>query len=77
MTTDEFDPSSIDEDTFERLVETVIEIIREKYGPVSTDLERTEIIYTVLEDIPGFESQEAAERMAQRILAAIEEQLGS
>lgn len=65
--------TSMDDETFNRLVQHAIEDIRD--AGATTDDQMLEIIHSMVENVPGFEETDDAVKLANRVFAQVKSQL--
>ena len=68
---DEQSKTAMDQDTGKRLVKFATDDVIEQYGREATNTEILDVIYGLVENIAGFEDQEDAVVLANRVLAEV------
>lgn len=63
--------TSMDSHTFDRLVSFAKEDIEKTVGLDASDSEMLEVIYNMIDDIPGYEMPEDADQLAGHVLRVI------
>lgn len=68
---DEQANTAMDRDTFERLVKYATDDVIKQYGREATNTEVLDVIYGLVENIAGFENEDDAVVLANRVLARV------
>lgn len=68
---DEQANTAMDRDTFERLVKYATDDVIKQYGREATNTEVLDVIYGLIENIAGFENEDDAVVLANRVLARV------
>jgi hypothetical protein len=68
---DEQSKTAMDQNTFDRLVKFATDDVIEQYGREATNTEILDVIYGLVENVAGFEDQDDAVELANRVLAEV------
>lgn len=68
---DEQAKTAMDQDTFERLVKYATDDVIEQYGRGATNQEVLDVIYGLIENVAGFEDEQDAVVLANKVLAEV------